>query len=589
MHTGFGKDLNSQQLTAVTYTGGPSVILAGAGSGKTRVLTYKAMYLLESNTARPEGILMLTFTNKAAREMKQRISNEQITARTFHSFCVLLLRRYGTAGSRDNSFSILDTSDQDSLAKEILKEKPSSLRVSPGSLLNHISKAKNILETPQMQHEAAADFFQEHMAQLYEQYQKKLETLNAFDFDDLLTETVYLFQQKPHILERIQHTYPFILIDEYQDTNHSQYMIASAIGKKERTITVVGDFSQSIYSWRGADFTNLEKFKHDFPDARTFALEQNYRSTQPILTAAYSVISHNTTHPILKLWTDKVKGEEIRVVGLENDEEESVFVISTIRELIEEEGYDPDDVAILYRVNAQSRIFEEMLLRAGIRYKIYGGVRFYERKEIKDLLACVRIVLTPSDELSKARIEKLGKKRAQSIMGKLKTIDVKLSPSELLQSILDKTPYLELLDPDIEEDAMRLENIKELVSVAHSFEKVQEFLDTVALIESGYELEEKNGGRRVNLMTIHAAKGLEFRAVFVVGLEDGNLPHSRSLTSDRDLEEERRLLYVAITRAKERLYLTFVKRRMVYGRVQYYLPSQFLTEAGLVHDDSITF
>ncbi|MCR4326680.1 MAG: ATP-binding domain-containing protein [Candidatus Roizmanbacteria bacterium] len=344
-----------------------------------------------------------------------------------------------------------------------------------------------------------------------------------------------------------------------------------------------------MYSWRGADFTNLEKFKDDFPEAQTFTLERNYRSTQPILTAAYNVISNNNGHPILKLWTDKEKGEEVQVVGLENDEEESVFVISTVRTLIEEEGYSPSEIAILYRVNAQSRIFEEMLIRAGISYKIYGGVRFYERKEIKDVLACLRLVLNPQEKLSLDRIDKLGKKRSHAIQEKLKKIEPTLAPEKLLQAILDKTPYLELLDPDDEADASRLENIKELVSVAHSFATIQDFLDTIALVETGYEQEDSKVEARVNLMSIHAAKGLEFRAVFVVGLEDGNLPHTRSLTNDKSLQEERRLLYVAITRAQERLYLTFVKRRMVYGRTQYYLPSQFLTEAGLVTDTSITF
>lgn len=597
MQSRFANELNKEQLDAVTHVRGPSIIMAGAGSGKTRVLTYKAMYMLDSRTSKPQELLMLTFTNKAAAEMKERIMqkidpalNPQfITARTFHSFCVLLLRKYGPLGKRDRSFAILDTGDQDSLAKEIIKERPSSLRVSPASLLNFVSSAKNMLETPQMQKDAASDFFQEHLAALYSAYEKKLEELNAFDFDDLLVQTARTFQEKPTILSSVQQNYPFVLIDEYQDTNHAQYRIASDIGKNTRNITVVGDFSQSIYSWRGADFTNLEKFKDDFPEATTFSLEQNYRSTQPILTAAFNVISNNTGHPILKLWTEKEKGEEVQVVGLENDEEESVFVISTVRKLIEEEGYRPSEIAILYRVNAQSRIFEEMLIRAGISYKIYGGVRFYERKEIKDVLACLRLVLNPQDRLSLDRINKLGKKRSRDIQTKLQTVDATLTPEKLLQAILDKTPYLELLDPDNEADASRLENIKELVSVAHSFETVQDFLDTIALVETGYEQEDAKVEERVNLMSIHAAKGLEFRAVFVVGLEDGNLPHTRSLANDKSLQEERRLLYVAITRAQEQLYLTYVKRRMVYGRTQYYLPSQFLTEAGLVQDTSITF
>ncbi|PJE63967.1 hypothetical protein COU89_00240, partial [Candidatus Roizmanbacteria bacterium CG10_big_fil_rev_8_21_14_0_10_45_7] len=325
MHNRFATELNKEQLDAVIHTHGPSIIMAGAGSGKTRVLTYKAMYMLESKTSKPHELLMLTFTNKAAAEMKERIMHkidpsltpQYITARTFHSFCVVLLRKYGPLGKRDRNFAILDTGDQDSLAKELIKEKPSSLRVSPASLLNFVSNAKNMLETPQMQRDAASDFFQEHLAALYMAYEKKMEELNAFDFDDLLAQTARIFQEKPTILSSVQQNYPYVLIDEYQDTNHAQYMIASDIGKSTRNITVVGDFSQSIYSWRGADFTNLEKFKEDFPESKTFSLERNYRSTQPILTAAYNVISNNTGHPILKLWTDKSQGEEVQVVGLE--------------------------------------------------------------------------------------------------------------------------------------------------------------------------------------------------------------------------------------------------------------------------------
>jgi len=608
MTTDFSKKLNTSQLAAVTHTTGPSIILAGAGSGKTRVLTYKAMYLLEKSIAKASNILMLTFTNKAAKEMKHRITTyidndlapQEITATTFHSFCASVLRRNKPVSVQTNNFIILDGSDQTTIMKRLLKQQSGTLKISAYSALNRISDYKNRLLTPVQAISQARDFFEERSAELYKKYQNTLEKTNAFDFDDLLTQTVWLFQQKKTTLSRYHNQYRFLLVDEYQDTNHAQYMLTKLLSSAANNITVVGDFSQSIYSWRGADFTNLEKFKNDFPLAKTFNLEQNYRSTKPILDAAYSVIEHNTSHPILKLWTNKEYGDEIGVFTLENDEEESDFVLGRIQKLIDQ-GCSLDDIAVLYRTNAQSRMLEELCLRSGVPYRIYGGVRFYERKEIKDVLSFLRNIINPQDELAYTRIDKLGKKRSREILAKLSEVrneqyaadnkkhdgDEK-NTGELMQHILDTVPYLELYDSDIEEDMNRLDNIKELISVAYTFPKLIDFLDTVTLIESGYEFQD-SATKKLNLMTIHAAKGLEFGIVFVVGLEDGLLPHSRSVESLEQLEEERRLLYVAITRAKDQLFLSWAKRRMVYGRTQYSLPSQFLTESHLLEYDDVTF
>ncbi|MEK9179005.1 MAG: UvrD-helicase domain-containing protein, partial [Patescibacteria group bacterium] len=384
---------------------GPSIILAGAGSGKTRVLTYKAMYLIESRACLPDEILMLTFTNKAAAEMKKRILNtiqgskkpELITAQTFHSFCATTLRRNGRPSSTDRDFTILDTDDQKDLLKDIITESGKSSSLKPGTLLYAISEAKNKLISPHSLMEQSTDFFQEQIAKLYGQYQKRLQEVRGIDFDDLLVETVQLITDNTQVRLYFQNRFKQVLVDEYQDTNHVQYVLAKLLSEKRRNITIVGDFSQSIYSWRGADFHNLEKFKIDFTDAVTFHLEQNYRSTQPILDVAFSIISKNESHPILKLWTNKKKGEEIHIMSLENAEEEALYIVNKIRTLKEMESIPLSEIAILYRTNAQSRLFEEVCLHLGIPYKIFGGTRFYERKEVKDVLAFVRYLKNDSD------------------------------------------------------------------------------------------------------------------------------------------------------------------------------------------------
>ena len=585
MQNNIFSSLNKEQYEAVTYATGPSIILAGAGSGKTRVLTYKAMYLLDKMRIAPENILMLTFTNKAAHEMKERIQTEiapnlapaKITATTFHSFAAILLRRFGLPSTGKRNFVIFDDSDQKDLLKELIKDSQLKIHQTPSSILYKISNAKNQLIRPEQITGTTTNFYEEIFAALYAEYQKRLELNNALDFDDLLNETVYLLQKNPNLLKQLEEQYQYLLIDEYQDTNHSQYMIAKTLAIKNRQISIVGDFSQSIYSWRGADFHNLEKFQEDFKDARVFSLEQNYRSTQPILDFAFKIISQNTTHPILKLWTDKQIGEEVMIVPQQTAEDEALFVLGKIQELNLRGDYNLEDFVILYRTNAQSRIFEEICLNQGVPYKIFGGVRFYDRKEIKDLLAFLRYLHNKDDKVSLKRIEKLGKRRSQHILKTLTKLDPNSPPQTLIQDLLKNTPYLELFSETDPEDLGRLENIQELVNVSYNYPTLTQFLDTVSLIETGYEMGNQTGDK-ISLMTLHAVKGLEFAVVFIVGLEEGILPHSRSANSLEELEEERRLFYVGITRAKERLYLLYTNRRLVYGRLQFNLPSQFLGE-----------
>jgi DNA helicase II / ATP-dependent DNA helicase PcrA len=588
MTLNFLNKLNSEQKKAVSYTGGPSIVLAGAGSGKTRVLTYKAMYYLMQEKVNPENILMLTFTNKAADEMKNRIiryidheyNPEVITATTFHSFSCRMLRRFGnTKGNRD--FAIFDSQDQQSLVKEIVKDSQFKIKISPNSLLYKISEFKNRLILPDELIKNSEDIMQEVIAQLYLEYNKRLINMNALDFDDLLLEMVTLLSDKPKILKDVQEKYRYLLIDEYQDTNHAQYLIAKKIAEEKQNITIVGDFSQSIYSWRGADFENLEKFRRDFNNTQVFNLEQNYRSSQPILDFAYSLISKNVTHPILKLWTEKKEGNEVIISVLRSAEEEAQFVVGKAQELNLSGEYSLSDMAILYRTNAQSRVIEEACLNLGLPYKIYGGFRFYERKEIKDILAFLRYMVNKKDKVSLSRIYKLGKRRAEKIIEVINKQDLNNSPQVIIQNILKDSPYMSMFDEYDEEDTARIENIQELVNVSYNFKTLTEFLDTVVLIETGYEFDEGDDNR-LSIMTLHSAKGLEFSTVFIVGVEEGILPHSRSVSSLQELEEERRLFYVGITRAKKELFITHCERRFLYGRVQYNSPSQFLIETGYV-------
>ncbi|MBI4065143.1 exodeoxyribonuclease V subunit gamma [Candidatus Gottesmanbacteria bacterium] len=593
-------DLNPKQQEAVKQTEGPVLILAGAGSGKTRVLTYRVAYLIAEKKISPHTILMVTFTNKAANEMKERIrlllsqpSNHPTIqpsatpfAGTFHSLCVKILRKDGIHIAVPPSFAIYDEGDQLDAIKEIMKRLDISTKnFNPGAILHTISQAKNELIGPTEYAQYARGYFQETALTVYVAYQKILKENEALDFDDLLGKTVELFQKNPNILGEYQERFRYILVDEYQDTNHAQFSIIKLLAKRYRNICVVGDAAQSIYRWRGADFRNINNFKIDYPDSKVFHLEQNYRSTQAILDTAFGVISKNSSHPILKLWTDNKKGDKITLYEARSEHDEANFLVQTILQ----SSRPFSDIAILYRTNAQSRTIEEAFLHAGIAYVLVGGVRFYERKEIKDVIGYLRVVFNPKDMVAYKRIEKLGKGRLERFLTFLETIStdnklITLSTLELLDAIIESTKYLELYDANKEEEAYRLENIKELRSVATEFPLLQEFLETVALTEAQESKMAKktehahstNGA--ITLMTLHAAKGLEFAIVFMVGMEEGLFPHSRSLMDKEELEEERRLCYVGVTRAKEKLYLTYANRRLFFGTRTQNMISRFIAD-----------
>ncbi len=584
-------ELNSDQQKAVLSTDGPMIILAGAGSGKTRVLTYKVIYLIQKLGVNPENILMVTFTNKAATEMKDRIQkltdgNEKPTIGTFHSICARILRIDGQEIGLSSKFTIYDTQDSvDAIKQAMEKANISTKDFKPYSVLSTISQAKNQLITNLEYLNLARGYFQENVAKVYPFYQRILKENNAVDFDDLILRTIELFEKNPKILEKYQDRYKYILVDEYQDTNQAQYILTKKLSAKWKNICVVGDFSQSIYSFRGANFQNLITFKNDFQNVKTFHLSQNYRSTQTILDSAYSVISKNTAHPVLKLWTENEKGEKIIAFQAETEHNEAEFIISQIISL----GLDPKDVAVLYRTNAQSRVVEEVFLHHGVPYSLVGGTRFYERKEIKDILAYLRVIDNDHDNVSFRRIEKIGKTRLKKFMTFMETFEKdKYNTLELLDKVLDVTDYLSLYDPKDEEDQGRLENIKELRSVALEFPALSGFLENVALVEQESVPDHplKDGKMNaVTLMTLHAAKGLEFPYVFMIGMEEGIFPHSRSLMEKSELEEERRLCYVGITRAEKRLFMTYSKRRLIYGQRSNNTLSRFILD---IPKDTIT-
>lgn len=583
-------ELNTEQKKAVQSTDGPNLILAGAGSGKTRVLTVKVAYLMLEKHVDPSSILMVTFTNKAAGEMKERIitllggKTELPFAGTFHSFCAKVLRSNGSAIGVPINFTIYDSQDQLDAVKDVMKEADISIKdFHPHSVLTTISEAKNELIGPLEYPQYAHGFFQETVARVYLLYQKKLIENSALDFDDLLMRTVELFTKHPDILGSYQEQYRYILVDEYQDTNHAQYALTKQLAKRYKNITIVGDASQSIYRFRGADFTNITNFKHDYKNAKEFHLEQNYRSTQTILDAATNVISKNTSHPILKLWTEKTGGESIMLYEARTEHDEALFLVTTI--LQSQRPYT--DFAVLYRTNAQSRTIEEAFLRSGIPYVLVGGTRFYERKEIKDVVAYLKLLANSKDTVSYNRIEKLGKGRLAKFMSYADVVkkDTRLisdTTLQLMDHVLEKTDYLSLYDANIEEEASRLENIKELRSVAAEYPTLQDFLEVVALLEDQY-LKKRSKTKdtkhnAVTLMTMHAAKGLEFSVVFIVGMEEGLFPHNRSLMDRDELEEERRLCYVGVTRAKERVYLTYANRRLFFGTRTQNMISRFIAD-----------
>ncbi|HKC14459.1 MAG TPA: UvrD-helicase domain-containing protein [Patescibacteria group bacterium] len=582
------KDLNEEQAKAVENTQGPMIILAGAGSGKTRVLTYKVIYLINEKGVDPNNILMVTFTNKAAAEMKERVAkaigkSTAVTISTFHSLCSKILRIDGKYVGVGNSYVIYDTQDQIDAIKEAMKLLGISPKeYKPSSVLNTISQAKNELIDSLGYLNYARGHFQEVVSKVYTVYQKTLKDNNALDFDDLILKTVLLLKENKDILSKYQNKFQYILVDEYQDTNHAQYELTKLLAKKNQNISVVGDFSQSIYSFRGADFQNLKKFEEDFANTKTFKLSQNYRSTQKILDAASSVISKNTSHPILSLWTEKQGGEDINLFEAENEQNEAEFIAGQISNI---KYQYPDlkfsDFTILYRTNAQSRSIEEVFLHLSLPYILIGGTRFYERKEIKDILAFLKLLVNPKEKISYKRVEKLGKGRLEKFEEFAKTAELGKATIEILDGVVKKIDYLSMFDEKDEEDRTRLENIKELRSVAIEFPEINNFLENVALVEQEYLPDKPNGDEKkdaVNLMTFHAAKGLEFPVVFMVGMEEGLFPHSRSLMDRNELEEERRLCYVGITRAKEKLFLTYSRRRLYFGQRTSNVVSRFILE-----------
>lgn len=579
--------LNPQQLDAVIHQTGPAIVLAGAGSGKTTVLTTRASWLIQKNVASPSEILLITFTNKAANEMRHRLQKKHTSnlpsVGTFHSFSARLLRRHSDLLGFKHDFTIYDTDDQLSTLKIIYKEHsidPKKLNLR--SVLSQISHAKNELLTPEKYSEIAHGHIQEQVARIYQLYQKKLRQSEAVDFDDLLALVITLLRQDSDIRQKYQHQFQHVLIDEYQDTNLAQYELTKLLAAPQDNLFVVGDFSQSIYAWRGADYRNMLQLKNHYPTHQEYHLEQNYRSTQNILDAATSIIAQNRLHPILHLWTNSQSDEQITIMSAKTDLDEANQVVSEIQQL--SSSIQKSEIAILYRTNAQSRIFEEVLIAENVPYIIVGGLKFYERKEIKDLICYLRLVINPEDEVSFKRIEKLGKKRLAIFIDwidKNRSTQINTLPHDILKEILQISVYQTRFDPNLPEDLSRLENIEELLRVTNQFTTLKDFLDNVALIQEGQminALGQTGFQNSVQLMSLHSAKGLEFTAVFLVGLEEGLLPHSRSLNNPEDIEEERRLCYVGITRAKNKLYLSYAKSRYNYGSVIKTLPSRFLAD-----------
>ena len=575
------------------HSGTPLLILAGAGSGKTKTLTAKATHMVKQGLAQPDEILLVTFTNKAAGEMRERVNKAAGTTLpnvgTFHSMSSKILRKSGHVIGINPGYVIYDAGDQQDLIKAILVDrKIDPKRYKPRALAAAISGTKQELLSPGDYDGIAMGMFQEVVAEVYREYQKRLGEYSALDFDDLMTQTVRLLRESPETLARYQEQFKEIMVDEYQDTNTAQYILTKLLSGNNRRLTVVGDASQSIYKWRGADYRNLMKLRKDYSDLTEIRLEQNYRSTQTILSAATSVITNNKSHPILKLFTDLGEGEKIRVIEGYSAQDEAAKVENEIQNL-NLDGYAWEEIAILYRTNAQSRAFEEMFVRSGIPYILVGGTKFYERKEVKDVLAYIRVMLNPDDKVSYRRAEKNGKRRLASIMldrDEYMENDPSAgsgqghSAEQILEHVLEKTKYLDKFDEEVEEELARIENVRELQAVASEFSTLPEFLENVALVQAECYADEKvkRSKQAVTLMTLHAAKGLEFRAVFMVGLEEGLFPHSRALEDKSEMEEERRLMYVGITRAKEKLFLSYATNRMIWGKSGLQMKSRFIEE-----------
>ena len=626
------QELNDKQYEAVTNTEGPCLVIAGAGSGKTKVLTHKIAYLIGEKDVKPWDIIAITFTNKAANEMKERIANligdsaKDLWMGTFHSICVRILRRFIDRIGFDTSFIIFDTSDQRTLVKNCLKDLSIDDKLfTDRSVLSEISNAKNdMLEPEQYMAKASGDFRKEKMAVIYELYQKRLKENNAIDFDDIINYTIKILMENPDILEYYSNKFKYVLVDEYQDTNKAQFTLVTLFASKNGNITVVGDNDQGIYSFRGADISNILNFEKDFPGTRIIKLEQNYRCTGNILNAANSVIKNNEIKYKKQLWTQNDKGNLPKVYLADNEYDEGSYVATQIEHLKREEYYKYSDFSVLYRMNTQSRAIEDIFRRENIPYKIIGGLKFYERKEIKDIVAYLRLIHNISDNLSLKRIinepkrgigktsldkveqiansneismyeviknsEQYGLNRVYlnsrefiNIIEELRIKKQEFPISELIKQILKKSGYMKALENENTIEAEnRIENLNEFLTVAIEFEEefaensLSEFLEGITLSSDIDNLEDEEDS--VTLMTLHSAKGLEFPVVFLVGMEEGIFPGYKSIAEPKELEEERRLCYVGITRAKENLFLTCSKQRTIFGSTSYNATSRFLNE-----------
>lgn len=639
--------LNPKQKEAVLHTEGPLLIMAGAGSGKTRVLTHRIAFLIEEKEINPWNILAITFTNKAAREMKERVNGilehggEDVWVSTFHSMCVRILRRDVDKIGYDRNFTILDGSDQLTLMKRILKElNIDPKKYDPRSILGTISNAKNELLTPEKYAQMQGSYFEEIASRCYDAYQRALRNNQSMDFDDLIMNTIRLFEDEPDVLTYYQHKFRYLHVDEYQDTNHAQYTLVNMLAARFRNLCVVGDADQSIYGWRGADMQNILDFEKDYPDASVILLEQNYRSTKKILEAANQVIQNNSNRRKKELWTDNHDGEKITYYRADSERDEAQFVISQIKTEVLNNDRSYNDFAVLYRTNAQSRTIEDTLVKSNIPYTMVGGHKFYDRKEIKDIIAYLNVINNPRDGVSFERIINTPKRgigaasvdklrafaqmhdwsmleAAQNVelanisgkagrmiaefgvmMEQFREMVPYLPVTELVDQVLERSGYIEdLKNQRTLEAESRLENLEEFRTVTQEFDKRYEaqteedgetleeklavFLNDLALVSDLDDYQEDSA--QVTLMTLHAAKGLEFPIVFLIGMEENLFPLSRSLMEESELEEERRLAYVGITRAEENLYLTNAFSRTLYGKTQYNQPSRFVAEI----DDSL--
>lgn len=625
--------LNEMQRRAVTTTDGAILILAGAGSGKTRVITNKIAYLIEEKNVNPYNILAITFTNKAAKEMLSRVEemigedSRRVWISTFHAFCSKVLRIEAHHLNYDNNFTIYDTTDKQTLIKNCMDALDYSKQsISPSLIASEISKAKDsMIDIQEYENTYESDYIGSKIAKVYSLYQQELKKNNAMDFDDLIYNCIRLFKEHKDVLEKYQFKFKYIMVDEYQDTNYSQYLLIKMLSEMHKNICVVGDDDQSIYTWRGADIRNILEFEKDFDDVLQIKLEQNYRSTSNIINAAHSVIKKNNERKEKKIWTDANDGEKIKLYSATSERDESNYVAVNIKKMVDNQGYDYKDFAVLYRANSLSRTYEEAFMKYGIPYKIFGGLKFYDRMEIKDILAYFRIIDNKFDDISLKRIINVPKrsigaktiekieayarqnnmsildamdevddivsttktresvKKFKLLISSLKALANVLPVSEFLDKVLENTNYRKLyLEENSIENQSRLENIEELKSVVKEFELNSEDKTLSAFLQNATlstDMDEKiKNDNYVSLMTIHSSKGLEFRAVFLVALEEDIFPSSRSILEESKLEEERRLCYVAITRAKEKLFMTRSTMRLLYGKTNCNIISRFVGE-----------